>query len=321
MSRRLVADIGGTNARFGLQRTAGGPVTDVCVLVCAEHESLADAIRAYLDAGDHDTPQVCAIAIATPVVGDQVSMTNHHWSFSAAALKAKLGFERLVVINDFTALALALTEPQALDLQQIGGVSPVAGCAIGLIGPGTGLGVSGLLPVDVDLGVRRWVPLNGEGGHVTLAGCDARENAVLAWLQRRHGHASAERALSGPGLVDLHRALMDIDGSKPVRDVTSAEITKRALQGDAACAEVVDLFCAFLGTASGNLALTLGARGGIYIGGGIVPRLGDWLAGSHFRKRFEAKGRLRDYLEPIPAFVIHAQQSPALLGAARALDG
>ena len=325
---RLLADIGGTHARFGWQTHAHAPITDVQVLPCREHRTVADAIRAYLSGLGRTAPPACALAIANPVLGDQVAMTNHPWALSISALKAEMGFERLLVLNDFTALALALPAIPATELRQVGGGHPMPGRAIGLIGPGTGLGVSGLIPTAGHEGPAVWAPLHGEGGHVTLAGRGAREQAVLAQLERELGHVSAERAISGPGLVNLHRALLEVDGvdsvgttGSPPPSLAAADITHRALQGDdAACREALELFCALLGTVAGNLALTLGALGGVYIGGGIVPQLGGWFAQSPFRRRFEAKGRFEAYLSAIPVFVIHAQQSPALLGAARALD-
>ena len=315
---RLLADVGGTNARFAWQAAPGGTIGDVIVLPCADHATLADAIAAYLTKVGRRTPAECAIAIANPVTGDEVRMTNHHWAFSISALQAQCGFSRLRVLNDFTALALALPTLSRDELRQVGGDAPVRDTAIALIGPGTGLGVSGLVPD----GRGGWLPLQGEGGHATLAGRTPREHAVLQQLDARYGHASGERAVSGQGLIDVHQALQAIDTPlQPRRELTAAQIVQGALEhGDAGCLEALDLFCAFLGTAAGNLALTLGARGGVYIGGGIVPRLGDAFDNSPFRSRFEAKGRFAGYLAAIPVFVIDAKQSPALLGAAAALD-
>ncbi len=316
---RLLADVGGTNARFAWQAHAGAPIEDARTLPCAGHASLVDAIRHYLSLAGRNAPPACSIAIANPVVGDRVAMTNHHWTFSIAELKAQLGLQRLRVVNDFTALALALPDLQPHDLRQVGGGDAWPGSAIALIGPGTGLGVSGLLPD----GRGGWVPLQGEGGHATLAGRTPLEQRVIDHLDARYGHASAERAVCGQGLVDIHAALQAIHGDEGTPSpTTAAEIVAGALErGDADCLEAVDLFCSFLGTAAGNLALTLGARGGVYIGGGIVPRLGDAFAGTPFRARFEAKGRFSaSYLAEIPVYVIATAQSPALLGAARAID-
>jgi len=314
---RLLGDIGGTNARFAWQAGEGAPLQDVMALATADHPSVGSAIAHYLALTGHSAPAWCAIGIANPITGDHVRMTNSHWSFSIGALQAELGFERLRVINDFTALALALPDLQASELRQLGGAAAVADSPIGLVGPGTGLGVSGLLPGAMP---GTWVPLQGEGGHVTLAAADAREETVLRVLRERFGHASAERAVSGMGLEALYAALTTLDAPGSGTALPAAEITARALAGsDARCVEAVALFCSFLGSVAGNLALTLGARGGVYIGGGIVPRLGALFERSAFRERFEAKGRFRDYLAAIPVFVIHASVSPALLGAARAL--
>jgi glucokinase len=315
---RVLADIGGTNARFAWQAAPGEPIENVQTLACAEHDTVSHALGAYLARLGGRKPAACAMAIANPVLGDQVTMTNHHWSFSIAALKAELGLRQLLVINDFTALALAVPLLEPGHRWQLGGGAPTPGAAIGLIGPGTGLGVSGLLPN----GHGGWLPIQGEGGHATLAATTPREAAVLEQLGKRHGHVSAERAICGQGLVDLHRAVCALDApAAPPPTKTAAEITSAALEGrDSACAEALDLFCAFLGIAAGNLALTLGAKGGIYIGGGIVPRLGAWFAQSPFRARFEAKGRFASYLADVPVFVINTPESPAFLGVAYALD-
>ena len=315
---RLLADVGGTNARFAWQAGPGAAMESVLTLPCAEHGSLAEAVHRYGRQSGRALPPACAIAIANPVLGDRVAMTNHHWAFSIRELKAQLGLERLCVVNDFTALALALPRLGEADRWQLGGGEPAPGMPVGLIGPGTGLGVSGLLPTDRE--GRGWLPIQGEGGHVTLGATTAREAEVLALLREWHGHISAERAVCGQGLVDIHSALQQLDG-QPGPQLAAAAITQAALAGaDARCTEALELFCAFLGIAAGNLALTLGARGGVYIGGGIVPRLGRWFERSPFRARFEAKGRFATYLQAIPVYVIDTPQSPAFLGAAEALD-
>jgi glucokinase len=314
---RLVGDIGGTNARFAWQSGPSQPLTDLATYPCADHPSLQAAMQHYFI--EHAKPGApwCAIGIANPVVGDRVQMTNHHWSFSISEVKRALGFDRFLVLNDFTALALSLPALPHSDLRQIGGAAAIPGAPLGLIGPGTGLGVSGLLPAHNG---RSAIPINGEGGHVTLSAVDELEEAVVRQLRRRFGHASAERALSGPGLVNLYGALCEIDGVA-ARPLLAPEITTLALSGqDRQCVSVIDVFFSLLGTVAGNLALSLGARGGVYIGGGIVPRLGDRIDRSSFRQRFEEKGRFRAYLAPVPVFVVQASMSPALLGAAQALE-
>ncbi|TMH33524.1 MAG: glucokinase [Betaproteobacteria bacterium] len=314
---RLVGDIGGTNARFAWQQSAGDLLTDIDTLPCASHASLLDAMRHYLAEHRRPPPRWCAIGIANPVVGDQVRMTNHDWTFSIEAVRTELGLQRFLVINDFTALALSLPALSRDDLRQVGNGEPVAGAPLGLIGPGTGLGVSGLLPQTHGHGA---IPINGEGGHVSLPATDEREERVVAILRQRFGHASAERAVSGQGLVNLHAAVCELAGER-ASSLSAAEITDRALAGsDTRCDEALELFFSFLGTVAGNLALSLGARGGMYIGGGIVARLGERIDRSPFRARFESKGRFSGYLHAIPTYVVQAKVSPALIGAARALD-
>ena len=313
---RLLADVGGTNARFVWAEGPDAGFTHARTLPGAEHASLEAALRAYLRLEGLPVPQAAAIAIANPVGGDQVQMTNHHWSFSVSQLRQRLGLARLVVLNDFTALAMALPTLGADALRQVGAGAAVPGGPMAVLGPGTGLGVSGLLPGAAGCAP---VPLSGEGGHTTLGPLDAREAQVLERLRERFGHASAERALSGPGLENLYAAVCETLGATP-EPLAAAEVSRRAMDGgDPACAEALRHFCSLLGNAAGNLALTLGATGGVYIGGGIVPRLRGAFDASPFRASFEAKGRFRDYLAAIPTFVIDAPSSPSLKGAALAL--
>lgn len=311
---RLLADVGGTNARFAWIAQAGDTISQVQVLPCAAHATLADAVRSYLAQGNLPAPRAMAMGIATPVVDDWVRMTNHHWAFSQQALQHELGLDTLLVLNDFTALALALPALPDTQLRQIGGGAALPHRPKALLGPGTGLGVSGLVP-----SAAGWTPLAGEGGHVTLAAHDDREEALIRHLRQRYGHASAERALSGAGLVALYEAVCALDG-RDIDSLLPSEVTSRGLAGsDAACAEALSHFCALLGSVAGDLALTLGALGGVYIGGGIAPRLGTYLTTSRLRERFEDKGRYRAYLSAIPLLVIDANVSPALEGAALAL--
>jgi len=311
----MVADIGGTNARFGWIDHAGADIAHVRTLSCDSYEGVAQAFEAYLEEAELSKPAALAMGVATAVTEDFVQLTNRpSWSFSTRELQGKLALEKLVVLNDFTALALALPSITAEQLVQIGGGKPVPHQPIGLIGPGTGLGVSGLMPTK-----DGWLPISGEGGHATMAAANQREAAVLDIFKQRFGHASAERALCGNGLVWLYEALAQLDGIAP-QSLTPADVRTRGIAGDPACKEVIEMFCAMLGTLAGNLALTLGARGGIYIGGGIAPRLATVVDWSVFRERFEHKGRRKDYLAAIPVFIICAPISPALFGAARALD-
>ncbi len=313
---RLLGDIGGTHARFAWQTQADAAPTEVATYLCADYETPLAAIRHYLGEHGHGRARWCAIGIANPITGDHVQMTNHHWSFSISALQNDLALERLAVINDFTALALSLPVLPAADLRQIGHGSAAPDMPLAVIGPGTGLGVSGLVPAPG--GVQ--VPINGEGGHVSLAPGTDQEAAVILHLRQRFGHASAERALSGPGLVNLYEAACSLTAA-PARTLRPSEVIAHAKDGsDPNCSTALALFCSLLGRTAGNLALTLGARGGVYIGGGIVPRIIPELEASSFRQSFESKGRFAGYLAAIPTFVIDSATSPALLGASRALD-
>jgi len=314
---RLLADVGATNVRFASQFAPGGVLRHRASYACSDFETLCDAICHYLWREGLPHPRSAAIGIATPIVGDHVRMTNHRWSFSIQAVQHALGLERLLVMNDFSALALSLPALDAADLRKIGGGEAVVGAPMGLIGPCTGLGVSGLVPA---MQGGALVPLSGEGGHVSLCAMAPQEQEVLQVLQRRFGHVSAERALSRPGLENLYQALAELRGlNVPARD--AASISQAALAGgDPLSEDTLQMFCGLLGDMAGNIALTLGARGGLYIGGSIVPRLGDWFARSVFRPRFEAKGRFSRYLQDIPTYVLRTGDESALLGASRALD-
>lgn len=311
---RLIGDIGGTNAHFALY--VARKITNERDFVCADYPDIAAAIETYLRETSASTvtarPREAALAIASPLTGDVLQLTNNPWQFSVSAMRRQLAFDRLYVLNDFTALAMSLPALKAEDLEQVGGGRCVAGAPIAVLGAGTGLGVSGLIPTG-----SGFVPLQGEGGHVTLFGTNEREQAVVNILQRRFQHVSAERVLSGPGLVNLYEALSELADREP-EALSPNEITRRGLaDSDPLCRETLNLFCAFFGSVSGNLALTLGAVGGVYIGGGIIPRLGPFFAASAFRERFAAKGRYASYLAPIPAYIIRAT-NPAFLGLVRA---
>lgn len=312
---RLLGDIGATNARWTWQRTPGERLPAFTSYPCAAFGSVQAVIEQFLKDRQLPRPARLAFGIATPVTGDWVQMTNHPWAFSVAALQEALGVERCLVLNDFAAIAAALPSLTPADSRRIGGGEAVAGAPMVVLGPGTGLGVAALVTSETG----HPTTIEGEGGHATLAATTEREAAVLAQLRKHFDHVSAERALSGPGLLNLYRAVCTLD-AMVVRDLLPADVTASALAAtDPACVEALQLFAAFLGSVAGNLALTLGARGGVYIAGGIVPRLGAAFDALPFRQRFEAKGRFRGYLEHIPTAVITAS-APALYGAARALD-
>jgi glucokinase len=313
---RLIADIGGTNARFAL--LDGVTPRDELVLPCADFPRLVDAVEHYLKTvgaiSVSQRPVEGAMDIAGPITGDHIRMTNHVWEFSAAATRRELRFERLIFLNDFTALAHSLRHLPMNELEPIGGGRSVPNAPLAVLGPGTGLGVSGLIPAG-----DHWVPLQGEGGHATLSVMTEREIAVLAQLHTRFSHVSAERVLSGPGLVNLYQALCALERVVP-RVLEPADISRRALDGsDRISMEAVSMFCALLGTLSGNLVLTLGAVGGLYLGGGIIPQLGRLFTTSHFRDRFEDKGRYADFLGDVPVYLIRTPL-PAFIGLAHSFS-
>jgi len=309
----LIGDIGATNARFALVEQRGG-FTRPRVLPTDEYASLADAIAAYLaDEQVSVRPERAVLAVASPIVGDEVTLTNSPWSFSTRSLQSELGLQKLHVVNDFVACALAIPHLVDSDRLQIGPGAAVAGAPIGILGPGTGLGVSALIQAREER-----VAVESEGGHVTMAAENAREEAVLRIMRRRFDHVSAERVLSGPGLVNLYNALCELSGVRAAA-FTAAQITDpRIDEEDVHAREAKAMFCEMLGGVAGNLALTLGARGGIYIAGGIVPKLKEYICQSKFRARFEGKGRLGTYLAGIPTdIVVHPW--PALIGASSLL--
>jgi glucokinase len=322
----LLADIGGTNARFCVLAPDGrpGPATR---LTLDPFPGIAEAIETFLAASPGPRPEGAVLAVAGPVAANRVMLTNRRgpdWVVDGAVLAARLGLARGVeVVNDFAALAWSLPQLGAAELRHLGGAAAgEPGAPMVVLGPGTGLGVAAFLP-EGDGG--RVLPT--EGGHAALAAGTAREAAVIEHLRARFdGHVSAERgALSGQGIENLHAAIAALDGLA-VPDRTAAEIVAAALAPEPCpvAAETLSMFCALLGGFAGDLALMFGARGGVFIGGGISPRFPDRLAASDFRARFEAKGRFRDWLAPVPAWLI-LHPDPAMLGlaalAARMADG
>ncbi|HEY1230433.1 MAG TPA: glucokinase, partial [Ramlibacter sp.] len=310
---RLLADIGATHARFALQ-TAPGTYREVAVLKCDEFDGIVPLLRFYLSEHEDVRLNHAALALANPVDGDYVRMTNRPWAFSTDEVRRELGLTTLLIVNDFTALAMAIPGLKPEDLMQVGQGKPVPHAVLGVLGPGTGLGVSGGIPT-----VDGFVTLGSEGGHVNFAPSDEREFAILQTAWREWTHVSNERLISGPGMEIIYRALAQRNGVQaPARN--AAEIVNCALeQKDPLCLEVLECFAVMLGGAAANLAVTLGAFGGIFIGGGIVPRIAQWFATSPFRARFEAKGRFSDYLAQIPTYVIMTP-NPALYGVASILS-
>ena len=314
MNLGLAADIGSTNARFGLARP--GPnrtpvLSDVAVFPCRDFPNIDAAIAAYLSQLPADAkPTAGTLAIAGPIAGDNVKLTNNPWHFSIAGLRKQIGFAHLSIINDFAAISLSL---MALPTEGMVSIGPQADLRLaqrlGVIGPGSGLGVGGLIRYDgLDM------PIPSEGGHVNFSAQTEREWAIARRLQAKFGHVSNERLLSGPGLVNLYESLAEIDGrtAAPLRD---ADIVHRAIDNtDPTCREALEHFCDILGSAAGDLALLLYADA-VFIAGGIVPRFVDVLKVSEFRKRFEAKGRYAAHLAEVPTLVI-TEKYAGLIGAA-----
>ncbi|HYD19803.1 MAG TPA: glucokinase [Patescibacteria group bacterium] len=296
---KIIADIGGTNARFALVDDAGS-ISAIEVLPCADFKSPAEAAQSYLDRIGA-RPKTGAFAVATPLDGtDIIAMTNHVWNFSISETMNALGLSSLRVINDFAALAYAVPHLTDKDRYQLGNGEAMKNMPIAIIGPGTGLGVAGVVFAD-----GKPVTVTTEGGHVTMPAATAREFALFDWLKKsKYHHISAERVVSGKGLVNLYHAVCGVDGLD-LPELTPAEITGKALDESClTCVEVLDLFCHFLGVVAGNLALSYGASGGLYIAGGIVPQLGEYFKASRFRESYLAKGRFSEYMERIPTYVI-----------------
>jgi glucokinase len=298
---RLLAEIGTAQARFALEQTPG-QLGAIATFEGDHYAALPELVRHYLADQEGPAPRHAAIAIANPIDGDVARVTNRAWEFSIEEARRELDLETLLVVNDFTALAQALPRLGSGGRRQVGGGTARSDAVIGLLGPGAGLGVSGLIPAE-----DGWITLGSEGGHASFAPNDERELRVLRGAWDKLEHVSFERLLSAPGLELIHRSL------NPRRALPAADIIAQARRGELAAKESVDCFCAILGTAASDLALTLGALGGIYVGGSIVPQLGKLFDRSAFRRRFECKGRFSSFLARIPTYVI-TEEHAAFLG-------
>jgi glucokinase len=311
----LVADIGGTNARLAIADLDTLDLVNPVSLRRDGFPSLHAVAESYLE-GVAERPRAAAIAVAGPVVGETVRLTNSPWSFRRDELRAALGLSELLVLNDFEALAHALPHLGPSDLRQIGGGAPAERAPKVVVGPGTGLGVAGLV-----WSPSGWVAVASEGGHASLPVKDAREFAMLERLIQGRERLSVEGVVSGPGLAETYRVLADLAG-RPVAPVEAPEVVQRALGADDAIAkEALERFAVWLGRFAGDAALFFGARGGVYIGGGIAPKMVDALSAGAFRDAFEEKGRMTGYLAPIPVYVIMIGTRAALKGSAAALAG
>lgn len=306
----LIADIGGSNSRLALARH--GKVIGQGLYCNSHYTDPLALIDDYLNQLNPDEyPEVAVLAVAGPVINRCVTLTNIAWQLDADELASTFGLRTVRLLNDFVAQALAIPVLEECDWVSIGEPVNEAEGAVGILGPGTGLGVSGLIPAGAS-----WSWIEGEGGNITLSASSDEEAEIIALARTLHGHVSAECFLSGNGILELYRLLasrerIDVIHSEP-------EVIMAAAAKDPLCQKVMDHFFAILGSVAGNLALTLGARGGIYLAGGILPNFVDALRGSRFRECFVAKGRYRDYLCSIPTRLIICEH-PALRGLAHGI--
>jgi glucokinase len=308
----LIGDIGGTNARFALAHPADAGFTEELTLSCADFETADEAIAAYLARAGASEPDVICLACAGPVLDGRVNVINNHWEIDSRDLVRRYPMVSVRLLNDFEAIAYSIPLLTEADLMSIG-VAPVAlqenaDFTIAVIGPGTGLGIGGLLSRG-----GGFYPVVGEGGHAGFAPQAPAQQQVLRQLRKDFERVSNERLISGPGLENIYRALSSERG-KP-ETITAAEIFSRVLaRQDAVASDAVQLFFEALGQVAGDLVLTLGAYDGVFLAGGILKRYPDLLKASDFRAGFEAKGRHRGIMERVPiSLVLHPQ--PGLLGA------
>jgi len=305
----LVGDVGGTNARLSLVNLADGTLSNTKVYSSVDNESLEGVIVKYRQETGAQFENAC-IAIACPVDGDHIKMTNNPWEFSISQMKANLGLNNLIFINDFTAMSMSAVAIDKSQMTQLGGDKIVDGAPMAIYGAGTGLGVGFLVKV-----AQKWIALPSEGGHVYVTTTTPREDAILAELRKKYEHVSAERLLSGQGLVNMYKAIATLNGHE-VKDLEPCDVTAGAFAATPCpdCKETVDEFCALMGVFGGNLAINLLSKGGVYIAGGIVPRFIEYFKNSKFRENFEKKGRFKDMLSKIPVYVI-SNGDAGLLGA------
>jgi glucokinase len=306
----LIGDIGGTNARFAIIASQSSPIESFAPVATADYPDIESAIEASVFPKTALRPRSAVIDLAGPIVGDEVPLTNAHWVLRPPQMMRRLSVEDVILLNDFEALALALPALPAGELVQVGGDAPTETGAKVVLGPGTGLGVGGLVNA-----AGLWVPVPGEGGHVAIGPAEPDEFALWEHIEPEGGRISAEVLIAGRGLVNLYRAVAETDGVRP-KFSDPADVTKAALSGaDPQAQRTLDLYARLLGRVAGDMALVFMARGGVYIGGGIPPRIMPFLTRGNFRRAFEAKAPHQDVMHKIPIYVI-VGQTPALVGLA-----
>lgn len=315
---RLISDIGGTNARFSLE-IKPYVYKHTKIFACKDFETLSDAVSEYLRlTGQLGKIKSAALALPTPVVDDSIFMVNSPWqTFSQAQTRTEIGLDSLIFLNDWHALALSIPHLTDNELVRMGGTdNPNSTKPILVIGPGTGLGMASLIRHPLG----EYLAVASEYGRSSFPPVNEEEIELWKFVHKRFSHVSAERFLSGPGLQLIYEGLCHIN-EKPIKKLpTPALITQKGVSGeDWICRQTVDTFCRMLGTVTSNVAVTTNSFGGVYIGGGIVPKILDYFIKSDFRSRFEDKGRYRPFLVKMPIYVI-THKLPALLGASHALD-
>lgn len=324
----LVADIGGTNARFALVKEHSLELEHIHTLQCADYDNIDGACLDYLQRVEQhlERPieQGC-FALACPVYGQHIKLTNNHWQFTREEVCTRVGLKQIKLINDFTAQSLAMlhiNESELIEIpsQQASAAQAIQEYAPGrdraklVIGPGTGLGVGGLIPAN-----GSWVPLSSEGGHTGFAPKDDTDLIIFKALKAQYGRVSNERILSGQGILDVYRILCEHE-QQTASASSPADVLNSALDNrDAVAVQTMDRFCLTLGRVVGNDVLILGAQGGVYLCGGILPRMVDFLLNSGFREALENKGRFSEYMQQIPVWLNVCEQ-PGLLGSAAALN-
>ena len=316
----IVADIGGTNARFGLvtgmsnhldvERPTSYFIEEQKTFASADFDGIEAAYRCYIESLKQKDISGACLAVAGPVAGDDIKLTNLNWQFKISSVKSALGLDNLSIINDFAAYAYAIQYIAKSQLKTINPGEAIENSPIAVVGPGTGFGVAALVPQN-----GRFNVMSTEAGHMSLAANTPLQAAIKEQLTRKYSLVSVERVFSGPGLRHLYHAYAAVEGTQS-KEYRTSEISQHALNGtDEMCQRTLSLFCSWLGSVIGDLALSLGARGGVYLGGGILPRIADFLAASDFQQSFRSKDQMSHYLENIPVQLV-TEGNSALFGAA-----
>ncbi|CEI58783.1 glucokinase [Candidatus Portiera aleyrodidarum] len=310
----LVGDIGGTNVRLALVSSNNFNLYKIKKFKCINYVDINEVIKKYISLVDCEYPKKACLAFACPINYNLIKMTNNSWKIKKYELKNKMKLKKLKIINDFTAIALGLPHIQTKDLYKIGYGKNYNNSNKIVIGPGTGLGLAGLIPNK-----NFWIPISGEGGHISFAPMDKFEIYILKWFKKIYNRVSIERILCGQGILDLYNAHVNYFKSYKKIFNTPAEITNAALnKEDHLAYKTIMRFCKILGSVTGDIALTLGAKGGVYLCGGILPRIKKILETSEFRNSFYNKGRMSFYNKEISTWLVKSKWI-GLLGAAEAL--